>query len=61
MNRAANTRQYLASQGIASNRIDVGGRGSYEPIAPNDSRINRAKNRRVEIFVYEPDQQAQQP
>jgi len=61
MKRATNTRQYLASQGIASNRINVGGRGSYEPIAPNDNAINRAKNRRVEIFVFEPDQKAQQP
>jgi len=61
MNRATNTRKYLASQGITSNRINVGGRGSYEPIAPNDSPINRAKNRRVEIFVFEPDQEVQQP
>ena len=61
VNRAANTRQYIASQGIASNRINIDGRGSYEPIASNDSPLNRAKNRRVEVFVFEPNQQAQQP
>jgi len=61
VNRAANTRQYIASQGIASNRINIDGRGSHEPVANNDSSINRAKNRRVEIFVFEPDQQAQPP
>ena len=61
VNRAANTRQYIASQGIASSRINIDGRGSYEPVAPNDSPLNRAKNRRVEIFVFEPDQQAQPP
>ena len=61
VNRAANTRQYIASQGIASNRINIDGRGSHEPIANNDSSFNRAKNRRVEIFVFEPDQQAQPP
>ena len=57
VNRAANTRAYLVRQGIQANRISIDGRGSYEPIAPNDSPINRAKNRRVEIFVYEPQQQ----
>ena len=61
VNRAANTRQYIASQGIASNRINIDGRGSYEPIASNDSPLSRAKNRRVEVFVFEPNQQAQQP
>ena len=61
VNRAANTRQYIASQGIASSRINIDGRGSHEPVANNDSSINRAKNRRVEIFVFEPDQQAQPP
>lgn len=60
VNRAANTRQYIASQGIASNRINIDGRGSYEPVVSNDSLLNRAKNRRVEIFVFEPGQQVQQ-
>ena len=59
VNRAANTRNYLASQGIQSTRIIIDGRGSYEPVAPNDNPLNRAKNRRVEVFVFEP-QQAQQ-
>lgn len=56
VNRAANTRNYLASQGISAHRINIDGRGSYEPIAPNDSPLNRAKNRRVEIFIFEPQQ-----
>ncbi len=61
INRANNTRAYLVNQGIQSNRIVIDGRSSYEPIAPNDSPANRAKNRRVEIFVFEPQQpQAQQ-
>lgn len=63
INRAGNTRAYLVNQGIQSNRIVIDGRSSYEPIAPNDSPANRAKNRRVEIFVFEPQQppQYQQP
>ena len=54
VNRAARTRDYLASRGVAMNRFTIDGRGSYEPIAPNDSEANRARNRRVEIFVAEP-------
>jgi outer membrane protein OmpA-like peptidoglycan-associated protein len=56
VNRAANTRSYLASQGIQPNRISIDGRGSYEPEVPNDSPMNRARNRRVEIFIFEPQQ-----
>lgn len=60
INRAGNTRAYLVSQGIASNRIAIDGRSSYEPIASNDSPVNRAKNRRIEVFMFEPQQQQQQ-
>ncbi len=59
VNRAANTRNYIVSQGIQSNRIRIDGRGSYEPEVPNDSPMNRAINRRVEVFVFEPQQQQQ--
>ncbi|WP_437126346.1 OmpA family protein [Noviherbaspirillum album] len=60
VNRASNTRDYLAARGVAMNRISVDGRGSREPIAPNDSEANRARNRRVEIYVAEPQAAAQQ-
>lgn len=53
VNRAAATRDYLASRGVASNRISIDGRGSHEPIADNSTPAGRAKNRRVEIFVAE--------
>lgn len=53
VNRAAATRDYLASRGVASNRISIDGRGSHEPIADNTSAAGRSKNRRVEIFVAE--------
>lgn len=53
VNRAAATRDYLASRGVASNRISIDGRGSHEPIADNSTLAGRAKNRRVEIFVAE--------
>jgi outer membrane protein OmpA-like peptidoglycan-associated protein len=55
VNRAASARNYLAEHGVAFNRITIDGRGSHEPIATNDTEANRAKNRRVEIFVAEPE------
>ncbi|WP_019882701.1 MULTISPECIES: OmpA family protein [unclassified Methylophilus] len=58
VNRAASARSYLAERGIAFNRITIDGRGSHEPLAANDTEANRAKNRRVEIFVAEPESQA---
>ena len=53
VNRAASTRDYLVSRGVASNRIQIDGHGSREPVAANDTPANRAENRRVEIFVTE--------
>jgi outer membrane protein OmpA-like peptidoglycan-associated protein len=58
-NRAASTRDYLISRGVSSNRISIDGRGSREPVIANDTPANRAKNRRVEIFVAEPQAAAQ--
>ena len=53
INRAASTRNYLVSQGIATNRIHIDGRGEHEPIASNDTAEGRALNRRVEIYMFE--------
>lgn len=53
VNRAASTRAYLVSRGVASQRIAIDGRGSHEPIADNTTAEGRAHNRRVEIFVAE--------
>jgi outer membrane protein OmpA-like peptidoglycan-associated protein len=54
LNRATSVRDYLTTRGVASNRFTVEGRGSREPIVANDTAANKAKNRRVEIFVAEP-------
>lgn len=61
VNRAARTRDYLASRGVASNRFTIDGRGSHEPLVNNDTLENRARNRRVEIFVAEQQATAQAP
>jgi len=52
-NRAESARNYLASRNVSSNRISIDGRGSREPIFANNTSVNRARNRRVEIFVAE--------
>lgn len=61
VSRAAHTRDYLVARGIVANRFIVEGRGSHEPIVANDSAANRARNRRVEIFVAEQRANAQAP
>jgi OmpA-OmpF porin, OOP family len=42
-------KDYIISQGIAEDRIIAIGFGPDRPIAPNDTELNRAKNRRVEM------------
>jgi outer membrane protein OmpA-like peptidoglycan-associated protein len=56
LNRAERVRDYLVTRGVAQARFNVQGRGEHEPIASNDTEAGRARNRRVEIFVAEPQQ-----
>lgn len=56
LNRAAAVRDYLVTRSVALNRFTIHGRGSHEPLVANDTAANKAKNRRVEIFVAEPAQ-----
>ncbi len=53
--RAQSVRDYLAGRGILPTRIETSGRGSVEPIADNGTDAGRAKNRRVEIYLREPE------
>ena len=44
--------KYLISKGgYKPSRLSVLGYGEYRPLLPNDSALNRAKNRRIEISV----------
>jgi outer membrane protein OmpA-like peptidoglycan-associated protein len=52
--RAKTVRDFLESQGIASNRLTSTGKGPADPVAPNDTPDGRAKNRRVELVSSEP-------
>jgi outer membrane protein OmpA-like peptidoglycan-associated protein len=56
--RAETVRNFLADRGVAAQRISTAGRGAREPLADNGSETGRAKNRRVEIFLREPEQRA---
>ena len=49
--RAQTTREYLVSQGVASDAITSKGYGEADPIAPNTSEAGRKENRRVELVV----------
>ncbi|MCB1985032.1 MAG: OmpA family protein [Burkholderiales bacterium] len=60
INRATSTRDYLVQRGVPYHRIQIDGRGSYEPIASNDTPAGRTMNRRVEIFVAESNPQENQ-
>jgi outer membrane protein OmpA-like peptidoglycan-associated protein len=61
VDRAQSVRDYLAGRGVPATRIETSGRGSHEPIADNSTDGGRAKNRRVEIFLREPQQTAAAP
>jgi outer membrane protein OmpA-like peptidoglycan-associated protein len=50
--RATSVRDYLVLQGIPTERIpSTRGLGRTSPAAPNDTKANREKNRRVEIVI----------
>jgi len=50
--RAVNALRFFVRSGIESNRLTATGLGDLDPLLPNTSEENRAKNRRVE-FVLE--------
>lgn len=51
--RALNTATYLIEEkNMDPNKLSWTGRGEYEPIASNSTNEGRAKNRRVEIKIY---------
>jgi outer membrane protein OmpA-like peptidoglycan-associated protein len=49
--RAANVKNYLVKEfGIGAERISTDGMGETQPLVPNSSVENKAKNRRVEFI-----------
>ena len=49
--RVESVKNALIRLGIKANRLKAVGYGETKPIAPNDSKENKAKNRRVEFIV----------
>ncbi len=52
MRRAEMVRRYLVERGIAAERITVRGMGIDDPIAKNQTRAGRAKNRRIDFRTF---------
>ena len=60
--RAVNVLRYIIeAYRVPSERLSAAGFGEYQPVAANDSSMNRAKNRRVEIVFLNPENSAVQP
>jgi len=51
---AAVARRLIWGNRIEAKRIRIEGRAWYEPVVPNTSPVNMARNRRVELFVAMP-------
>jgi outer membrane protein OmpA-like peptidoglycan-associated protein len=51
--RAESVTTFLKVQGVAETRMKAEGYGPANPVAPNDTASNKAKNRRVEVILAE--------
>jgi outer membrane protein OmpA-like peptidoglycan-associated protein len=51
LQRAQSVQDYLVKQGVKLDRIKVAGKGFREPMVPNTSPNNQAKNRRITVSV----------
>ena len=49
--RALSVLHYLSDKSVAEPRLAAIGYGEYKPVAPNDTKEGRQKNRRVEIVI----------
>jgi len=55
-NRARSVVNHLTRQGVPAQRLTSEGRAATDPIADNGTAAGRAENRRVEIYLYAPQQ-----
>lgn len=49
--RAVTVVQLLTKEGVPAERLAAAGFGEFDPLVPNDTKENRAKNRRLEIIL----------
>lgn len=55
--RALAMLRFMESEGVPAEHLSYAAFGEYRPVAPNDSREGRARNRRADIVVLDPPQQ----
>lgn len=53
LDRALTVREYLHKKGVSISRLKTAGYGDTKPLVPNDTDVNRAKNRRVSFKIVE--------
>jgi outer membrane protein OmpA-like peptidoglycan-associated protein len=53
--RATSVREWLTGHGIDGGRLEAKGYGQSQPLAPNVTARNRARNRRVQFVIRERD------
>ncbi len=51
--RAQAVKTQLVKDGVSADRITARGMGDQDPVAPNDTPENRAKNRRTELLIHQ--------
>jgi OOP family OmpA-OmpF porin len=49
--RADEVRDYLVGRGVPADDLTTLGRGDEDPLVPNDTPENKARNRRIELIV----------
>ncbi|MBX3385979.1 MAG: OmpA family protein [Phycisphaeraceae bacterium] len=52
--RAISVRDVLVQSAVRPDRVEVAGRGEFDPVVPNNPGGNTPQNRRVEIFLDRP-------
>jgi hypothetical protein len=55
LRRANSVKRYLVGKGVVETSITTEGKGESMPLVPNDTKENRATNRRVEFIITKPD------
>lgn len=49
--RATAVTNILIDNGVSPTQVTASGRAFYDPVAPNDTEVNKSKNRRTEIIL----------
>lgn len=56
--RAKSVHDILSVEGVAEDQMRIEGYGEARPVASNDSKQGRSKNRRVELYIDVPEERA---